>query len=104
MIDTLFNNLFEDYSVQPYSRIRDKGDFYELKVELPGLSKEDVDVEVTDNNLYIETKAKESKRKFSVDLMKKVYTENITCEMSNGLLVLKMPKKGILKPSKIKIN
>ncbi len=36
--------------------------------------------------------------------MKKVYTENITCRMKNGLLQLELPKKGALKPSKIKVN
>jgi len=104
MINTLFDNLFEDYSVQPYNTIKDKGDYYELRVELPGVSKEEVSVEVTDDLLNIETKSKELKKKFSVKLMKKVYTENITCRMENGLLQLELPKKGALKPSKIMVN
>lgn len=104
MINTLFDNIFEDYSVRPYSTIRDKGDFYQLKVELPGFSKDDVEVEVTDDLLTIETKPKESKKKFSVKLMKKIYTENITCKMEKGLLLVELPKKGVIKPSKIKVN
>tara|TARA_A200000159_G_C7333037_1_gene343787 strand:+ start:2059 stop:2373 length:315 start_codon:yes stop_codon:yes gene_type:complete len=104
MINTLFDNIFEDYSVRPYSTISDKGDFYQLKVELPGFSKDDVEVEVTDDLLNIETKSKDSKKKFSVKLMKKVYTENISCEMDKGLLLVELPKKGVVKPSKIKVN
>jgi len=104
MINTLFDNLFEDHSSRPYSTIRDKGDYYELKVELPGLSKEDVEVEVSDDLLKVETKSEESKKRFSVKLMKKIYTENITCKMDNGLLYLELPKKGVVKPCKIKVN
>jgi len=104
MINTLFDNIFEDYSVRPYSTIRDKGDFYQLKVELPGFSKDDVEVEVTDDLLNIETKPKDSKKKFSVKLTKKVYTENISCKMEKGLLLVELPKKGVVKPSKIKVN
>ena len=104
MIDTLFDNLFEDYSSKPYSTIKDKGDFYELKVELPGFYKEDVEVEVSDDLLQIETKPKESKKRCSVKLMKRVYTENITCKMDKGLLHLELPKKGVVKPCKIKVN
>lgn len=104
MINTLFDNIFEDYSVRPYSTISDKGDFYQLKVELPGFSKDDVEVEVTDDLLTVKTKPKDSNKKFSVKLMKKIYVENITCKMERGLLLIELPKKGVIKPSKIKVN
>ena len=36
--------------------------------------------------------------------MKKVYTENISCKMEKVLLLVELPKKGVVKPSKIKVN
>ena len=61
-------------------------------------------IEVTEDKLTIETKPKDGKKAFSVQLFKKVETEAITCKMDNGLLTMNLPKKGRLKPTKIKVN
>tara|TARA_B100000900_G_scaffold375510_1_gene357649 strand:+ start:66498 stop:66812 length:315 start_codon:yes stop_codon:yes gene_type:complete len=104
MINTLLYDLFNDQSFKSQNYIEDKGDSFELKVELAGFSKKDVDIEATEDKLTIETKPKDRKKNLSVQLFKKVDTEAITCKMDNGLLVIDLPKKGRLKPSKIKIN
>jgi len=104
MINTLFDSLFEEYWVKPQNTIQDKGDFYELKIELAGYSRKDVEVEASDDFLTIRTVPEDRRKKFSLRLLKKVDTENISCKMENGLLHLELPKKGVVKPTKIKVN
>ena len=103
-IDKLYNSLFEEYSVRPQNTIQDKGDFYELKIELAGYSRKDVEVQASDDFLTIETLPEDNRKKLSVRLLKKVDTEHISCKMENGLLHLELPKKGVVKPTKIKVN
>ncbi len=104
MINTLLYDLFNDQSFKNRNYIEDKGDSFELKVELAGFSKKDLDIEATEDKLTIETKPEDGKKAFSVQLFKKVETEAITCKMDNGLLTMNLPKKGRLKPTKIKVN
>jgi|SRR5210317_1904530 HSP20 family molecular chaperone IbpA len=104
MIDTLLYDLFNDYGFNNQNYVKDKGDSFELKVELAGFSKEDVDIEATEDRLTIKTNPEGRKKTFSVQLFKKVETESITCEMDNGLLIIDLPKKGRSKPTKIKVN
>lgn len=104
MIDTLLYDLFNDYGFNNQNYIKDKDDSFELKVELAGFSKEDIDIEATEDKLTIKTKPEDRKKTFSVKLFKKIETEAITCKMDNGLLTVDLPKKGMSKPAKIKIN
>jgi len=104
MIDTLLYDLFNDYGFNNQNYVKDKGDSFELKVELAGYSKKDVEIEATDEKLTIKTTPEDRKKHLSVQLFKKVDTEAITCKMDNGLLTVDLPKKGRSKPTKIKVN
>ena len=104
MINTLLYDLFNDHGFKNQNYVEDKGDSFELKVELAGFSKKDVDIEATEDKLTIKTKPEDRNKNLSVQLFKKVDTESITCKMDNGLLTIDLPKKGRSKPSKIKIN
>jgi len=104
MIDTLLYDLFNDYGFNNQNYVKDKGDSFELKVELAGYSKKDVEIEATDEKLTIKTTPEDRKKHLSVQLFKKVDTEAITCKMDHGLLTVDLPKKGRSKPTKIKVN
>jgi HSP20 family protein len=83
---------------------------YVVRVDLPGLKKEDVRVEVTDNALIVEgerRKEQEEQRegfyrsersygRFSraVPLPEGVDTENVKAEFKNGVLEVKLPAPG----------
>ncbi|CAN1265368.1 Heat shock 22 kDa protein, mitochondrial [Linum perenne] len=73
----------------------------QLKVDMPGLSKEDVKVSVEQNTLVIrgegvkESEEESSRRRYSsrIDLPEKMYrTDQVKAEMKNGVLKVILPK------------
>lgn len=90
--------------------IKDKGDKFVLEAELPGFSKEDIQVDVDENTLVISAQRSEEKedsdkdgsylrrersygsfrRSFDVS---NIRTEEIKAAYQNGVLSLELPKK-----------
>lgn len=87
----------------------DKGDHYELSVEVPGIEKEKIDVKATKHSIEItgeqkektEEKAKNyvynerSYRSFyrRVPIPEEIVPSKIEAKMNNGILNIKLPKK-----------
>ena len=96
--------------------IRDKGDSYLLEAELPGFQKEDIDIQLSDNNLTIsaehktESEEKDQKGNFvrrertwgsysrSFDVSD-IDTARIKAAYQNGILTLTLPKRTETAPS-----
>lgn len=92
---------------------------YNMSIEIPGSKKEDIKVNVVDNNLEIKVEHKKENKKEdpkkgyysysskymgyyrSFTLPKNVDTENIDAEYKNGVLNLKIPKKEITGSQKL---
>ncbi|KAK9716393.1 hypothetical protein RND81_06G229600 [Saponaria officinalis] len=81
--------------------IREDEEALHLKVDMPGLGKEDVKVSVEENTLIIkgegekETEEEESRRRYMsrIDLTPNVYkVDGIKAEMKNGVLRVVVPK------------
>ncbi|KMS97891.1 hypothetical protein BVRB_5g123200 [Beta vulgaris subsp. vulgaris] len=81
--------------------VREDEDALQLKVDMPGLAKEDVKVSVEENTLIIkgeaekETEEEEQRRRYSsrIDLTPKMYKiDGIKAEMKNGVLKVTVPK------------
>lgn len=85
--------------------------------DLPGVDKADVDVRVEDNVLTISAKSKNvlpidpHYREYELlnyhrqfELSDKVDQEQIKAELTNGVLVLTLPKKEEAKPRKIEVK
>ena len=104
----------------PVTDIYETKDEYVFKVEVPGMNKEDVKVEVKDDNLWISGERKEEKEikkddyhrvesrigKFSRSfrLPNGIDQEKIKASMNNGILELKVPKPETKKPKNISIG
>lgn len=80
---------------------RETDDALNLRVDMPGLDKEDVKVSIEQNTLIIKgegskgTEDEESVRRYSsrIDLPEKMYkTDQIKAEMKNGVLKVMVPK------------
>ena len=63
-----FDNLYPDYGFDEMSEnlsipveVRDKKDEYDVRAELPGVKKEDLDIEINDNYLTISATKSEEK-------------------------------------------
>ncbi|ORU00790.1 hypothetical protein D081_0772 [Anaerovibrio sp. JC8] len=89
--------------------VKDNGDSYELKAELPGYTKDDVHLSYKDNYLSISAKKEESKEekddqgnyirreRYCGSMSRSFYIDNIdeqkcNAEFKDGILTLTMPK------------
>ena len=103
----------------PRTNLHDKGDKFELVAEVPGLSKDDLDVKIQGNYLEISgtrnVKAPEGYRVHrserssasftrSITLPADVDSEKVTAALKDGLLILTMQKSEAAKPRQISIN
>lgn len=104
----------------PATDIYETKDDYVFKVELPGITKEDIKVEVNGDNLVIKGERKEEKdvkqdqyhrtericgsfmRNFQ--LPKNADGQKLSASMKDGILELRLPKREESKPKAIPIN
>lgn len=100
--------------------ITESEDTYQLSVDLPGLSKEDVSIIVEDNRLTIRGDREEEARSDGEDIVRmerafgsfyrtlrlptSVNEEEITATFEDGVLTVELPKREKSKPKKIAIS
>jgi HSP20 family protein len=121
--DSLVNNYDKDSELttwHPLTDIYETKDDYVFKVEVPGLKKEDVKVELNNNVLAITGEKKVSdeinKESFhrteistgkfsrSFNLPKNIDSKKIDAKMKEGILELKVGKLEEVKPKEISIS
>lgn len=101
-------------SHMPAVNISEEADRYQVELSAPGLTKENIKVEVLDGNLVISAENKQesktenkkySRREFSYGTFRKsfilsddVQEDNITANYENGILNITIPKKEEAKP------
>jgi len=125
-IDELFNvkfpvfNRVRTFQLNRGAAVKDSGDALNVVVELPGVAKEDVKVQLHDDVLTISAERKQpelkeneqwirneiSYGKFerSINLPYDVVTEKISATYGNGILQITLPKAEEAKPKQIAIN
>jgi HSP20 family protein len=103
------NKLLEKSSLTPKADLNDRGDYYEVKVDLPGVQKSETKVKVEKNILTIDAKSEKSEVKKDDKMIKKerfigafhrVLTlpedadgDKLTTSYEDGVLTIKIPKK-----------
>ena len=103
----------------PKTNLYDAGDHLEMRVEVPGVAKDDLSVKVQGNYLEIsgsrKSDAPEGYTAHRVERAVKTFTRNFTlpadvdidkveAQMANGLLTLTLPKLEAAKPKQVTIN
>ena len=118
-ISTLLNRHFNSYfpqndyweDAEKYSmpiEVSDKGEEYDIKAELPGIKKEDLDIDIEDNYLrinakkYDETKEEEKNFKHSefnygefsrtIQLPEEINIDKTEAKLEHGVLKITAPK------------
>jgi len=98
------------FSMSVKTDVVDKGDYYEIKADLPGVEKSAIKVNVKDNILSIEAKTQKSEEDKKGDKIIKqerfvgsfyramslpsdANPDKMTTEYKNGVLTIKIPKK-----------
>ena len=99
--------------------VEDKGDSYEVTAELPGVKKEDVEVELSEGRLSISVEKKESKEEKDKNWLQKetsewkanrgVYlkdaaNEGLTAKLADGVLTVNVPKVEGNRPNVTKVT
>ena len=112
-----------EWSRAPAVDVADHGDKYEMQVELPGINKEDINLEVTPHGIELSAEHQETsdekgknwlrKERTSssfyrcFDMPDELKTEDVKAEMNDGVLTVTLPKKKPTpkqKSTKVKIQ
>ncbi|MGI6326273.1 MAG: Hsp20/alpha crystallin family protein [Saccharofermentanales bacterium] len=125
--DRLINSFFNDSVFPSYFSqsgqmkvdIRDEGDSFVLETDLPGIKKENINIEIDEDRLTIAVNQEEQdeetrdnylcrerrscvmRRSFNID---RVDADNVSATFENGLLTLTLPKLEPAKPIGRKIE
>ncbi len=114
------NRLFGVHRWNPSMDLIERGDEYILRADLPGVSQEDVRIEIVDELLTISGERKsdhhESSDRFirmerafgafsrQLTLPKGVDAETVTAQFVDGVLTLRVPKPERVKPRRVEIS
>ncbi|MFC5957241.1 Hsp20/alpha crystallin family protein [Streptomyces pratens] len=102
----------------PPADVEDTEDAYLMELELPGVDKDQISVEVGDGELDVHGEIKEKERTgvlrrqtrhvgqfdHRTNLPPNVDTEHITAELTDGVLTVRVPKAQKAKPHRIEIT
>lgn len=112
-----FNSFFESSSMK--TDIINNKDFYLIQAELPGFKKEDISIEIKDDELLISAKYEDNledktenyiRKERRMNSYKRIFNisdinqDLIEAKYENGILELKLPKKEEKIPQTKKIN
>lgn len=119
-----WNSIFTDF-LEPFESMMEESNFvrhlttdinedednYYIKVETPGLSKEDIEINYEEDVITILADWKEEssngirKGKFEKSFaVRNIDTENLEAKLKDGILSITLPKSQDAKPKKVKIN
>jgi HSP20 family protein len=109
-----------EFTWAPAVEVKELPDKFVLRVDLPGIRKEDIKLEVSDNILTISGERKEEKEEKeaqyyrreivygsfhrSIQLPPSVDPEKITAKLENGVLTVEIPKTEKAKAKEIPIS
>ena len=124
------DNIFDDVIVPtvnrldstqfPAAELIENPDYFLLKLEIPGIDKSDLDIQVTANNISVsgerinKTKSDDQRNTRSefrygkfhrvISLPKKIQNTNVTAKYKDGILHLTLPKREDEKNKVVKVN
>ena len=115
-LDKNANELY--HAFRPAVEVKEKNDCYNIKVELPNIEKENIDVELEENNISIkaESKFEECKEEENIKMSEFRYgsfkrviplehpinTDNAYSEFKNGILHIHLNKLNVDKKENVK--
>jgi len=111
-IDRLFEGALADVAAPaaprfPVDLYEDKDNTY-VRAELPGVKREDINVEMVEDYLTINATRKEGEQTFSfsrsIAIPEGVQADKVAAALENGVLTVTLPKQEQAKPRKIAIN
>jgi HSP20 family protein len=110
---SLFDGLFT-----PPADVEETGDAYLVDVELPGVRKQDLDIEIAGSRLTVRGERKEKERvgilrrrertvgrfQYEVTLPGNVEDDGINASLDEGVLTVRVPKPASERPRRIEVH
>ena len=114
LIDELFNNYPYNLNIwTPNYDIASDNDKYVIEMEVPGIKKSEIAIEAQDQIIKISTKKDTEKSSYSnissrefekeFNLPDDAVDKNISANLKNGILEIKIPRKAEVKTKAIKV-
>lgn len=119
-VEKIFDGFNKTHTFAPVCEITDEEKHYSISLDIPGVSRDDVSIEVKDNILSVtgERKSKAGTEKSGTlrrerrygkfsrafTLPQNVNAETIEARFENGVLEIVLPKEEKAQPRKIKIS
>lgn len=102
----------------PLADVEETDDAYVVEIELPGVKRDDVDIEVSDRRVTVHGERKEKQRvgilrrrertvgrfHYEVNLPGKVDDEHVDAHLDEGVLTVRLPKPESERPRRIQIT
>jgi HSP20 family protein len=102
----------------PLADVEETDDAYTVELDLPGVARDDVDIQLDDRRLTVSGDIEEKERRgilhrrtrrvgrfhFSVTLPGDVDADNVTAQLHDGVLTVHVPKSAQTKPRRIAIS
>jgi HSP20 family protein len=119
MLEQTFGGLLDDTAGWiPAVDIEEQDDVYVVEAEVPGVTREDVNIEVTGNELFISGEMKERKREgvirrqtrrvgrfeFRVTLPGELDPEGVDAKLNDGVLTVRIPKAQRMQRRRIEVK
>jgi HSP20 family protein len=101
------DQIYNDRSASPSAEVTETEKHFLLSMDLPGLKKEDIQIEVQDKLLTVSGERKrEPRRNFkrSFTLPNSIHSEQIEARYEDGVLELYLPKIAAAQPRKVEIH
>ncbi len=101
----------------PLADVEETEDAYSVEIELPGVKREDIDIQLGDRVLTVSGEVKEKERtgvlrrrtrrvghfQYSVTLPADVDPDDVSARLDDGVLTVRVPKSAQAKPRRIEI-
>jgi len=110
--DRLFESALADFAAPaaprfPVDLFEDKDNTY-VRAELPGVNRDDINVEMVDGYLNLTASRKQGEESFtlnrSIAIPEAVQADKVAAAYENGVLTVTLPKQEQAKPRKIAIS
>jgi HSP20 family protein len=102
----------------PLADVEETDDAYTVEIDLPGVAREDVDIQLDDRRLTVSGDIEEKERKgilhrrtrrvgrfhYSVTLPGDVDADDVSAQLHDGVLTVRVPKSAQAKPRRIPIS
>lgn len=102
----------------PLADVEETDDAYVVEIDLPGVKRDDIDIQLSDRQLTVSGEVKEKERtgilrrrtrrvgqfQYSVTLPADVDADKVSAQLDDGVLTVRVPKPEQAKPRRIQIS